>query len=52
MKIRDMFIPYITVAVIVTALMFLFIGNDQAKAFLITYTIFYAVVMVYLAWNN
>ncbi len=52
MKLLKMFIPYITVAVIITVLMYLFFDDARAKAFLVSYTICYAAVMVYLAGNE
>ncbi len=50
MKLRDMFIPYVTVGVILTGLMFLLFGDERARAFMVTYTVGYAAVMVYLSW--
>lgn len=44
-----MFTPYLTIGVITTVLVFLLFGDDRAKAFLVTYTIGYAAIMVYLA---
>ena len=52
MKLRTMFIPYLTVGVIITMLMLLVFGDDRARAFLVTYTIGYAAVMVYFAGSK
>ena len=52
MKLRTTFIPYATVGLIITAVMFFIFGDDRAKAFLVTYTIGYAATMVYLAGSR
>ena len=49
MKLRDTILPYITVGIVITALMLIVFGPERAQAFVITYTIGYAGVMVYLA---
>ena len=49
MKLRDMFIPYITVGVVLAGLVLFFFGDDRARAFIVTYTIGYAAVMVVLS---
>lgn len=48
MKLRDMFIPYITIGIIVMALMLLLFDEDKARGFFLTYTISYAAVMILL----
>ena len=52
MKLRDMFIPYVTVGIILTFVMVALFGHDKASAFIVTYTIGYAAVMVYLAGSK
>ena len=52
MKLRAMFVPYITIGIIITTLMLLLFGDDRARAFLVTYTIGYAAVMVYFSGSK
>lgn len=42
-----MFIPYLTVGTILTGFMLFMFGGDRAGAFLVTYTIGYAAVMIF-----
>ncbi len=49
MKLLETFIPYLTIGVVLTSLMLSLFGPDRAQAFVVTYTIGYAAVMVFLS---
>jgi len=48
MKLRQMFIPYATIGLLITGLLLFGFGADKAKTFMVIYTIAYAAVMVVL----